>query len=366
MTSATNGNKPSTDKNPSFVLLSPNKTTYEDRPIPTIHSPHDVLITIKYTGICGSDVHYWSDGRCGAFTLNGPLVLGHESSGVIHSVGSAVTTLVPGDRVALEPGVPCRRCMVCKSGRYNLCSHIQFAATPPTDGTLARYYVLPADFCYKLSDNVSLEEGALIEPLAVAVHIVRQAPVTPGMSVVVYGAGPVGLLCLAVALAFGASKTVAVDVIEERLKFAQGYAATHIFASRMEQGDEGAAKQLISECALNEGEGADVSIDASGAAPCIRQALRVLRPAGVYVQAGMGAPLLDKFPMMALMGKEITMRTSFRYKEGDYKLAVGLVADGKVDVMRLVTGVVGFAEAERAFWETKAASGVKTLIKGPE
>lgn len=204
---------------------------------------------VKYTGICGSDVsvalqmrgemangctqvHYWTDGAIGDFVVKAPMVLGHESSGIVHSVGDKVTSVKPGDRVAMEPGIPCRRCARCKEGtpcrlingyyrklkvliqclgKYNLCPDMAFAATPPYDGTLAKYYALPEDFCYKLPEHVPLEHGAVVEPLSVAVHIVRQqANVEPGQTVAIWGAGPVGLLCMAVAKAFGASKIIAV------------------------------------------------------------------------------------------------------------------------------------------------------------
>ena len=168
------------------------------------------------------------------------MVLGHESAGIVAAVGDKVTSVKVGDRVAMEPGVPCRRCIRCKEGKYNLCFEMAFAATPPFDGTLARYYTLPEDFCYKLPEGMSLEEGALIEPTAVAVHITRQAAVKPGDSVVVFGAGPVGLLCCAVAKAYGAVKVVTVDINEERLQFALKYAATHSFTSQRVSAEENA------------------------------------------------------------------------------------------------------------------------------
>lgn len=205
------------------------------------------------------------------------MVLGHESSGIIHSVGSGVKKLAVGDRVCLEPGQPCRRCDPCKVGKYNLCPDMIFAATPPYDGTLCRYYRIPADFCYKLPESMSLEEGALIEPLAVGVHITKQASIKPGETVVVFGAGPVGLLCMAVAKAFGASKIVAVDINEERLQFATQYAATDAFRPSKESAED-SAKRLIQECDL--GVGADAAIDASGAevrdACCARYVLTLL------------------------------------------------------------------------------------------
>jgi len=212
------------------------------------------------------------------------MVLGHESAGVIHSVGQAVKSLKPGDKVAMEPGVPCRRCTMCKVGKYNLCPDIKFAATPPIDGTLAKYYLLPEDFCYKLAEHVSLEEGALVEPTSVAVHVCKQAEIKPGVSVVVYGAGPVGLLCCAVSRVFGARKVVSVDINEERLKFVKRYAATHIFVNQKESAEQ-SAERLIKECDL--GKGADCVIDASGAAPCIQAGIHVLRVGGTYCQAGM-------------------------------------------------------------------------------
>lgn len=209
------------------------------------------------------------------------MVLGHESAGIIHSVGSAVKTLKAGDAVAMEPGIPCRRCVRCKEGRYNLCPDMAFAATPPYDGTLAGYYTLPEDFCYKLPAGMTLEEGALIEPSSVGVHICRQAAVKSGDSVVVFGAGPVGLLVMAVAKAFGATKIVAVDINEDRLAFATKYAATHAFRSQRESPAD-SAKRMIDECDL--GPGADVVVDASGAEVCIQTSIHVLRVGGTYVR----------------------------------------------------------------------------------
>lgn len=268
-----------------------------------------------------------------------------------------------GDRVALEPGVPCRRCEPCKSGTYNLCVNMVFAATPPVDGTLAKYYILPEDFCYVLPENVSLEEGALMEPLAVAVHITRQSEVKPGNTVVVYGAGPVGLLCCAVARAFGASKVVAVDIQPARLEFASKYAATGTYVPAAGLSAAENADRLREQHGL--GRGADVAIDASGAEPSVHSAIHVLRTGGSYVQGGMGRDEIT-FPIMAACTKELNIKGSFRYSSGDYKLALQLVAAGKINVKQLVTKVVEFEKAEDAFLEVKAGKGIKTLIQGPK
>jgi D-xylulose reductase len=289
------------------------------------------------------------------------MVLGHESAGTVVEVGAEVTTLKAGDRVALEPGYPCRRCAPCLGGHYNLCPDMRFAATPPYDGTLTGFWTAPADFCYKLPDQVSLQEGALIEPLAVAVHIVRQADVKPGQSVVVMGAGPVGLLCAAVARAFGATKVLSVDIIESKLEFARGFASTHTYVSQRVPAEENAAN-IKKELGLP--DGADVVIDASGAEPSIQTSLHTVRMGGTYVQGGMGKSDIT-FPIMALCLKEVTAKGSFRYGSGDYKLAVELVGSGQVDVKKLISETVGFHEAEDAFKKVKEGQVIKILIAGP-
>ncbi|KAI2468696.1 GroES-like protein [Annulohypoxylon bovei var. microspora] len=352
---------PKSASNLSFILNKPHDVQFSDRPVPTIKDSNDVLVAVNYTGICGSDVHYWEHGAIGHYVVKDPMVLGHESAGTVVEVGPDVKTLKKGDRIALEPGYPCRRCEPCLSGHYNLCPEMRFAATPPYDGTLTGFWVSPADFCYKLPDSVSLQEGALIEPLAVGVHIVRQAAVTPGQSVVVMGAGPVGLLCAAVARAFGATKVVSVDIIESKLAFAKSFCSTHTYISQRISAEQNAAN-ILKEAGL-EG-GADVVIDASGAEPSIQTSLHVVRTGGTYVQGGMGKPDIT-FPIMAMCLKEVTAKGSFRYGSGDYKLAVELVSSGKVAVKKLISETVSFDKAEDAFKKVKQGEVIKILIAGP-
>ena len=293
------------------------------------------------------------------------MVLGHESSGTISSIGDSVKSLKVGDRVALEPGIPCRRCVPCKSGSYNLCDLMAFASTPPYDGTLAKYYTLPEDLCYKLPDHVSLEEGALVEPASVAVHIVRQGNVKPGDDVVVFGAGPVGLLCAGVARAFGAAKVVVVDIQENRVEFAKGWVAGGAAGYIPQQGKDASenAAAIIAQNEFEKKGGADVAIDASGAAASVNTGVHVVRRGGTYVQGGMGRDEVN-FPIMAMCTKEVTCKGSFRYGSGDYDTAVQLVSEGKLDVKKLITGKVAFKEAEKAYEEVKAGKGIKMLIEG--
>lgn len=348
-------------QNLSFILNKPHEVTYEERPKPTLSSPHDVIVAVNYTGICGSDVHYWNHGAIGHFVVKDPMVLGHESAGTVIEAGDAVENVKPGDRVAIEPGYACRRCSDCRAGKYNLCEKMVFAATPPYDGTLTGLWASPADFCYKLPDSVSLQEGALIEPLAVAVHIVKQATVQPGQSVIVMGAGPVGLLCAAVAKAYGASKVVSVDIVQSKLDFAKDFASTHTYLSQRIAPEEN-AKAIKEQVGLP--KGADVVIDASGAEPSIQTSLHAVRVGGTYVQGGMGKSDIN-FPIMAMCLKEVTARGSFRYGPGDYELAIDLVANGKVDIKKLVSTVVPFDKAEEAFKKVKEGEVIKILIAGP-
>lgn len=290
------------------------------------------------------------------------MVLGHESAGTVVEVGSEVTTHKIGDKVALEPGYPCRRCPDCRAGHYNLCPDMVFAATPPHHGTLTGFWTAPADFCFKLPDNVSLQEGALIEPLAVAVHIVNQANIRPGQTAVIMGAGPVGLLCAAVAKAYGASKVVSVDIVQSKLDVALKLGvATHAYISQRVPAEEN-AKAIRDKAGLP--KGADVVIDASGAEPSIQTCLHTVRMGGTYVQGGMGKADIT-FPIMAMCLKEVTAKGSFRYGAGDYELAIELVSSGKVDVKSLISGVVPFEKAEQAFQKVKDGEVIKMLIAGP-
>ena len=233
---------------------------------------------IAYVGVCGSDVKFWTSGGINT-PLSEPLIMGHEAAGTIQSVGRSVTSLAPGDAVALEPGIPCRRCTSCKAGHYNFCGGMRFAAAPPdAHGMLTKYYKLSEDFCYKLVGDVRLQEGVLVEPLAVAVHMARLVDVRFGDRVVVYGAGTVGLLCSAVAKVFGASKIVVVDVVERKLEFAKMYVAGARTFLPEKVAPEENARRLIESFDLK--NGADVVMEATGAEPCIQAGVHALRKGG--------------------------------------------------------------------------------------
>ncbi|KAK9459718.1 chaperonin 10-like protein [Lipomyces oligophaga] len=353
-------------ENPSVLLYGPLKAKIEDRPVPEIRDPYDVVVRVAYTGVCGSDVHFWLNGGIRTYVSEEqPLTMGHEASGTIFAIGTKVTTLVPGDRVAIEPGYPCRRCVDCKAGRYNLCPSMKFAADPPfTHGTLCKYFLLPADFCYKLHDNISFGEGVLMEPLAVGVHSVRQANIRPGQRVVIFGAGTVGLMCAAAAREFGASKVAMIDVFERKLEFALSFLGSlvgRVSTPNREFTPEQNAEKFIKDFAMPEGP--DIIIDASGAEVSVQTAMHLIKRGGTYVQTGMGKRTIN-FPISEVCEKELTVKGCFRYGAGDFDLSISLVSQGKIKVKSLITKVLPFEEATEAWETTKRGEGIKTLIEG--
>ncbi|KAF2640390.1 GroES-like protein [Massarina eburnea CBS 473.64] len=359
-----------TETNPAFVLRAVKDLAFEKRSISPLRDPHEVRVHIAQTGICGSDVHYWQRGRIGDFVLSSPIILGHESSGTVVEVGSAVTNLQVGDRVAIEPGVPCRRCDYCRSGSYGLCNDTIFAATPPWDGTLAKYYTVASDYCYKIPDHMDMEEAALVEPVSVAVQICKVADLRANQTVVVFGAGPIGLLAQAVAKASGARKVLAVDISAARLAFAKSFAADGTFVPpKAELGVEPMAHSEeiagMIKVLFGLGEGADVVLECTGAEPCIQAGIYVAKKGGTYVQAGMGKENV-MFPITTACIRALTIKGSIRYSTGCYPSAIQLVASGMIDVKRLITNRFKFEDAEKAFeLVKKAEEGVfKVVIEG--
>lgn len=247
-----------------------------------------------------SDVHYWQRGRIGDFILDSPIVLGHESAGTVVRVGKAVKHLKEGDNVAIEPGVPCRHCSYCRSGSYNLCPDTVFAATPPHNGTLSRYFKTAGDFCYLLPEHLSLEDGALCEPVACAVQICRVGEVRGGQTVVVFGCGPIGILVQSVAKQYGAKIVIGVDINRKRLDMAINVVQSADGVFEPPQWPRADPHDADAEVAFNGGvaevikkdfklgEGPDVVIDATGAQSAIQTGVQLCRKGGMFVQAGMG------------------------------------------------------------------------------
>jgi len=328
------------EKTTAVVLHAVDDIRLDERPTPK-PGPHDALIAVKSVGICGSDVHYWKHGRIGPFILNAPMVLGHESSGQVVAVGDKVTHLKPGDRITMEPGVPCRLCNSCKIGRYNLCPDVVFMATPPYDGSLSNFITHPADFCYKLPDHVTFDEGAMCEPLSVGVHAVSRANISLGQTVLITGSGPIGLMCLMAAKAAGAGTTIITDIKQERLDVAKQLGATYAI-------DTTNIGNLVQHVhGLVGSQAVDAAIECSGATSAIHAAIAATRNGGVVVLVGMGAPEI-KLPLVDAAVREVDIKGVFRYCN-TYPKTLALIASGKVDVKPLITHHFNYKESVEAF-----------------
>ena len=307
-------------------------------------------------------VHFWKHGGIGNLVdSEHPLVMGHEGSGIIREVGSAVTSVKVGDQVAIEPGTPCRRCRACKAGRYNLCVDMRFAAAPPeSHGLLTQYYLAPDDFVYKMTGDVGLQEAVLVEPLAVAIHANRQVDIRPGQDVVIFGSGTIGLLCAAVAKTFGAQRTILVDIADHKLDFAKDFLGCDTFLSKIRESPEVTASRLRSTFEMP--EGCHVVIEASGAETCMQAGIHVLCLGGNYIQTGIGKPKME-VPILALSEKELKVHGCFRYGPGDYDLAVKLLSSGAVKLKPLISSVTPFERATEAWDKTSRGVGIKNLIQ---
>ncbi len=319
---------------------------------------HDVRIQIRTVGVCGSDVHYYQHGAIGPFVVREPMVLGHEASGVVAETGSAVTTLKVGDRVCMEPGVPDPLGRATRLGLYNLDPAVRFWATPPVHGCLRPTVVHPAAFTFKLPDNVSFAEGAMVEPLAVGMHAATKARIKPGDVAVVIGAGPIGMVTAQAALAGGCSRVIMADVQPPKLELAARLGPitpVNVKHTRLED----------AVAALTDGWGADIVFEASGNERAAAGVFAPLCPGGCVVFIGMpGAPVpLD---LVAAQIKEARIETIFRYAHV-FSRALALMSSGKIDVKPLITGTYPFAESIAAFDFASAMppTSVKVQIELP-
>lgn len=333
------------------VLRDVGDVVVQRRPVPEPEE-HEVLVRVTAVGTCGSDTHYYEHGRVGDFVVREPLVLGHEAAGEVVACGSAVSRHGVGDRVSLEPGVPCARCEQCRAGRYNLCPDVRFFATPPIDGAFCEYVALHEDFAHPAPDTATDEAAALVEPLSVGVWACRKARVAPGSRVLVTGAGPIGLVALQCARAFGATEIVVTDISPKRLELAAELGATGTLDVR--------------ETALSEaGYEADVLLECSGRPSAAAEAIRTVTPAGRVVLVGMGGDEMS-LPLAHVQTREIELTGTFRYAN-TWPTALSLVASGAVDLDRLVThrfGLDGVADALTVSRRDETA--VKAVVRPQE
>ncbi len=320
-----------------------NEIEIQQRPMPQ-PGPRDAVVRIEAVGVCGSDHSYFVRGRIGDYVVNGPIVLGHEVSGVVESVGAEVVNVAPGDRVAIEPGTPCRNCRECRLGRYHLCPDLVFLATPPYDGALLEHMLIDSRNLFPIPDSMSFEQAALLEPLSVGIWACKRANLLPGDDVLVTGAGPVGLVSASAARAFGARTVTITDISDFRLELA----ASMGFLTERSDAPSDADFDVLIEC--------------SGAPGVLAAGLRRLRPAGRAAMVGMSKEDLIGLPLAQLNPNELTIGTVNRYNN-TWPIAIELVASGRIDVDPLITHHFTLAQtAEALTLNERIATSVKAII----
>lgn len=321
------------------IMTGVGKMDFTTRPVPT-PKDDEVLVKLEYVGVCGSDLHYYETGAIGDFIVEPPFVLGHEAGGTVVEVGSKVTHLKVGDRVALEPGKTCGKCRYCREGKYNLCADVVFFATPPVDGVFQDYVAHEADLCFKLPDNVSTEEGALIEPLSVGMYAAIQGDAHLGQKAVVMGAGCIGLVSMMSLKARGVSEVYVVDVLDKRLEKAMELGATGVINGMKEN-----VVEKIKE--LTGGMGTDLVIETAGTEITTRQAIQMASKGSTIVMVGYSKSGEMTLPTSMILDKELTLKSIFRYRH-IYPVAIEAVASGKVNLKGIVTDRFPLSDIQHA------------------
>jgi D-xylulose reductase len=342
----------------ALVLEEKGKLSLRDFPLNRTVGPEDVRVAIRTVGVCGSDVHYYTHGKIGPFVVKEPMVLGHEAAGTVVEVGSNVRHLKIGERVCMEPGIPDPISRASKLGIYNVDPSVTFWATPPVHGCLTPEVVHPAAFTYKLPDNVSFSEGAMVEPFAIGMQSALRARIQPGDIGVVTGAGPIGMMTALAALAGGCAKVYVADLAQPKLDIIGAYDGIETINI--------AKKPLADAIAeATDGWGADVVFECSGAARAILGLPALARPGGAIVLVGMP---VDPVPVdiVGLQAKELRVETVFRYAN-IYDRAIALIGAGKVDLKPLISATLPFAESIAAFNRAVEArdTDVKIQIEMP-
>ncbi|MBN6204719.1 NAD(P)-dependent alcohol dehydrogenase [Staphylococcus saprophyticus] len=316
----------------------------------------DVLVKVMAVGVCGSDVHYYEHGRVGEFVVEKPLILGHECSGVVTDVGSNVTRFKVGDRVAIEPGVPCGECEYCKSGKYNLCPDVEFLATPPVDGAFSQFISHPEGFLFHIPEALSYEEATLNEPFSVGVQACKRANVQPGSTVVIMGMGPVGLMAVVAAKAFGATKIIVSDLEKIRLDEALKLGATHAINIKEED-----VATRINE--ITKGKGVNYAFETAGNPIALQNALVALNNGGTLAIVGLPQQENIELNIPFIANHEINIVGIFRYAN-TYDIGLEMLASTSADLNTMFTDAYDLNEAKEAMEQarTNKSGSLKVMV----
>ena len=310
-------------------FTGPKRLEIVDLPMPTLHRPDAVLLRIDRVGVCGSDIHYYLDGRIGDQAITYPASVGHESAGTVVEVGAEVQRPRPGDRVAVDPAMVCGTCDQCRTGRTNTCRKLQFMGCPgQAPGAVAEYRVVPAENCIPIPDAVSLDEAVLAEPLSIGLYATRLAEVTAAARIAILGAGPIGLSVLLCAKATAACTVYMTDLLDERLEVARQCGAD--WTGRAKHGE------AIAAILREQPWGVDMVFECSGDPMCIDEAQTLLVPGGTLMLVGI--PPTDRviFDIHRMRRKELTFKNVRRQRDC-MRPAIEMLADGRIDARRLLT-----------------------------
>ena len=337
------------------VYLPATGITIEERPEPTLEADR-LLIKVAAAGICGSDMHYYRDGHIGDWWVRQPHVLGHEFAGTVTAIGANVSGFREGDQVAIEPIIPCSTCHACRVGLYNLCQNLRFTGSPHTDGAFQETVSVRPRFTHHLPKGMDLELAALVEPTSIAVHAVRCSGLKVGDSAAIIGAGPIGLLTLAVARAAGARTIYVADVDPVRLQM-----AADLGASKTIDATQDSVATLME---LTSGAGADVVFEAVGAAATFDQAVAMTRPGGQLCIIGVCPEAKITINFMDAQAKELTILPVYLGRNA-FPAALALLADGRVDGRAIVTHRFPLTEMATAMDTAvqRRENAVKVLVK---
>ncbi|KAI2631144.1 sorbitol dehydrogenase [Xylaria nigripes] len=334
--------------NPSLQITADHQIKMLEAPIEEPRTG-EVLLQIKCTGICGSDMHMWKTGRIGNHVIKSDCILGHEAAGLVLKCGEGVTDLKPGDRVGIEPQEACDNCFLCRDGRYNLCEASKFFGIWPNNGTLQRFRRLPAKWLYKIPDNMTYSQGALLEPLSVILHGINGANVHLGRPSLILGAGPIGLVTLAAARASGAHPLVITDIDERRLQFAKELVPQcHTYKVNPQLSAEETAKEIRKLYGDDEYSQPASVIECTGVESSICTACYAVRIGGTIMVIGVGKPLMNNIPFSRLSVAEIDLKFIFRYRD-TWPAAIQCLKGGILNLDTLVTHKFPLERALEAF-----------------
>nr|XP_019050436.1 xylitol dehydrogenase [Kwoniella bestiolae CBS 10118]OCF29366.1 xylitol dehydrogenase [Kwoniella bestiolae CBS 10118] len=384
--------------NHSCNLVAKRKIEVRPNDLPILQ-PDGVLTSICSPRICGSDLHNYLAGGVGGRPVKYPIVMGHESSGEVVAVGDLVKSHKIGDRVAIEPGLPCRRCINCKEGKVNICLDMRYCGAPGSVGSLSRYFALPADMAPHIPEHVTWDEAGCIQPLAVGVQIGKRVDLRPHKTLAIFGCGPIGLITAAVAHAYSARKIIAFDNNPTRVEFAKKYISPltgkpiidHVFL--IEDGSGAGigdgeindhedheetlgdrkweqAKKVAAEYAeiagLLDEEGVDRVVEATGAEDCMLLGIAIAKQGGNYLAVGLSHIQTNNFPTLAVTNKEINVMGITRYTASCFPSALDMLSRGVVDLKQLITKTFPLTKSTDAFEAVAAGGDMKVIVKNQE